>query len=371
MILTVIHRHRNVLVAAATFGAAVYFAAPSEPRVESGAPSGVVKRVEVGEVTSSVAQRELRFSGVIRAADRARLGFALGGRLISRSVEVGQTVAKGQVLAHLDDLEVSHALAGARSVLKELQARRAQAERDVQRAESLAAAKAATPEEVEKTRAGLLALSAAEDAAASRVQETERLMSETVLKAPFAGMVTEIFFEPGELLTPGRPLLVLSGQGELELEVEVPESVIGELQVGDEVEIRNVRAGRSLGSTIHSVGRTSMGPGTLFPVVARLAGDQGWVAGSTAELVLSLAEREALSVPVEAVINPGGRRPSVYRLERGDGDTRVRRVPVEVGDLHEDRVVVHGELEAGDQVVVGGQRGLLDGEPVDVVRGDR
>lgn len=371
MILTTIHRHRNLLVAAATIGAAVYFAAPSQPRVGNETQTVTVKRVEVAEVVRSATERELSFSGVTRAVDRARLGFVLGGRLVSRSVEVGQTVAKGEVLARLDDLEVSNAVAGARSALAELQARRAQVERDVERAEALEKAKAATPEEVEKTRSGLAAMRAAEQAAAARLRETERLLGETVLKAPFAGTITEIFFEPGEMVTPGRPLLMLSGEGRLELEVEVPETVIGELAVGDKVQIVSSRSSRRATSTIHSVGRTALGPGSLFPVTVRLEPDQGWVAGSTAELVLSLAEDEALTVPVEAVINPGGRRPSIYQVQDTADGSRVRRVWVEIGALIEDRVVVRGDLDGGDLVVVGGQRGLLDGELVDAVREDR
>ena len=372
MILTTIHRHRNIVVAAGTLMAAVYLASPSEPRVESESPEGVIKRVEVAPVVASSSERELRFSGVTRSAERARLAFSLGGRLIQRSAEVGDQVSAGTVLAKLEDLEVSNAVAGARSALAELQARRAQLERDVQRAEKLEQAKAATAEEVEKTRAGLAALRAAEEAASSRVRETERLLSETLLKAPFDGTVTAVAFEPGEFVGPGHPVIVLSGQGELELEVEVPETVIGSLREGDTVEIHARRLGRApFETTIHSVGRTAVGAGSLFPVVARIPESQNLVVGASAELVVSLAEAEALAVPVEAVINPGGRRPSVYRLQSSGDQDRVRKVWVEVGTLLGDHVVVQGDLDAGDSVVVGGQRGLLDGEPVEAVQEDR
>ncbi|MEL7061963.1 MAG: hypothetical protein AAGN46_18190, partial [Acidobacteriota bacterium] len=99
--------------------------------------------------------------------------------------------------------------------------------------------------------------------------------------------------------------------------------------------------------------------------------------GATADLVVALESTGALSVPVEAVANPGGRRPSVWRLQEapaGDSGTGgshlVERVFVEVGELAGERVMVRADrLTVGDQVVVGGQRGLLDGERVEIVGG--
>lgn len=124
-----------------------------------------LKRVKTALVEASHTHRELRFSGTTRAVQRARLAFSLGGRVMARPVEIGDRVASGQLLAGLDDLEVENAAASARAAVTELAARRAQSERDRDRAEQLAAAKAATVEELEKTAAAVDAIRAAEQAA--------------------------------------------------------------------------------------------------------------------------------------------------------------------------------------------------------------
>ncbi len=124
---------------------------------------------------------------------------------------------------------------------------------------------------------------------------------------------------------------------------------------------------------VKSVGRSAGGSGRLFPVVTTLE-DPGTqasspdqvAAGMTAEVVLELRDADALTVPVEAVVNPGGQRPALFKVLAGDGGYRVAKLAVEVGNLLGDRVIVYGPLAPGDRVVVGGQRGLLDGEPVEI-----
>lgn len=357
-----------LLLLIVTLGAAVFLLADSEDRA-SVVPDTELKRVKVAAVEQATEARELRFSGITRAARRARLSFSVGGRLLTRPVEVGDRVERGEVIAQLDTRELQNALATARAATAELEARRAQTERDVERAEQLVVAKAATGEELERTLAARDSLRAAEDAARARQKETERLLSEGTLRAPFAGTVTEVLYEPGEVVTPGRPVAMLSGAGEVELEVEVPELVIPRIQEGDTVRLELPVLGREpLNGQVKSVGRTAAGPGRLFPVVVVVPPAPRLIAGATAELVLHLKNDEAIALPVEAVINPGGQRPAVFKVVQQGGSARANKVAVEVGTLLGDRVTVRGDLAVGDLVVVGGQRGLLAGEEVEIDR---
>ncbi len=143
----------------------------AEPRV----PSPRVVRVATVESGASV--RELRLPGVTRAARRASISFTLPARLASRPVEVGDRVRAGQVIATLDDREFRHAELAARATVAELSARLEQALRDLDRNQRLAAARAATSEELEQSRAAVAALQAAHDASSARLEETRRLLA--------------------------------------------------------------------------------------------------------------------------------------------------------------------------------------------------
>ena len=336
-----------------------------------------LKRVRVAQVAAATGERHLQLSGVLRAERRARLGFPAGGRLVARPVEVGDRVEAGALLARLEDDELRAAREDARGRRRELAARRTQSDTELRRVETLAKAKAATPEELERARADADVLVAAEEAAAARERAADRRWSDARLIAPFAATVTEVLFEPGEVPPAGAPVVALSGDGSLEVALEVPESALKSLEEGAEVSVElpalgaEVRPGR-----IRSVGRAAAGAGALFPVVVALEpAPTRAAAGMTAEVSLPLGASTALLLPVEAVVDPGGRNPAVFVLRNappdGPGDARVERLPVRVGTLGEGGVEITpagpgsgSDLVAGDRVVVGGQRGLLDGETV-------
>lgn len=344
-------------------GAVLLTAQPEAgPLPELGA--GAQRAVRVAEVTTEHEVHDLRLRGVTRAARRARLSFLVGGRLAARPVEVGDPVAKGQLLARLDDSEIRNAVAAADARRAEADVRLVQARRDVARVEALAASKAATSEELEVVKSRLEAAEAGAEAASSALDEARRLLGETRLVAPFEARVTEVAGEPGEQVGPGIPLVTLSGEGAVEVEVEAPASIALRLEPGAPARVELPGTDVDvLGGVIRTVGRTASGAGRLFPVVVELPPGAPAVAGLAAEVVVALDRGERISVPVDAVVDPGGRRPSVYRVVEGT----VEKVEVRIESLREDRVAVTGDLRAGDRVVVGGQRGLLDGESVEVI----
>lgn len=357
-----------LLLAFLTLSGALYLSAGDQGPTSGSGTDDHLRRVRVADVAAQTSARTLRFTGVLRATRRARLAFTLGGRLSTRPVEVGDRVERGDELARLDDRELRHAVARADASLRELQASLAQRTRDVARVSALVDAKAATSEELEQVSAGLDSLRAAEEAATAALREQRRLLDETRLRAPFAGMITSVLAEPGESTTSGRTVVVLSGSGALEVEVEVPEQVMVRLENGAAVRVDLPALGiLDLAGETTSVGRTAAGPGQLFPVVVAVDAPARAGAGMTAEVALRLQEDQVLTLPIEAVTNPGGQRPSVFRLVERDGRTVVEKLAVRVGTLIGGRVSIEGALAEGDRVVVGGQRGLLDGDAVEVM----
>jgi membrane fusion protein, multidrug efflux system len=354
----------SILAVAACLGASSTATEESNPATEERA-----RRVRVGAVEADTQARTVRFAGVTRAKDRAALAFTVGARLAARPVEIGDPVRAGQVLARLDARELQNATDSAAAALAEIETRLAQVERDRSRVEQLAASRAATTEEVEQVTATAAALAAARDAAATRLKESRRLLHEAVLTAPFAGTVTAVHLEPGEMVTPGRPVVEVSGDGAVEVQVGVPESLLSRLQEGQKVTVELPFArGRILTGTLHSLGRATTGPGQLFPVLLALEDSTGVAAGMTAEVLFEVGGgekgSETVTVPLEAVINPGGRQPTVFRLEDG----HAHRIEVGIEALSGERVAVRGALQVGDEVVITGQGALLDGEAVEVLR---
>ncbi len=324
-----------------------------------------VKSVPATVVEKASVSRRLSFPGVLRSAHRATLAFSVSGRLLSREVQIGDHVEKGQVVARIDERPFGNAEAAARSALAELSARRNQAQRDLERVRELVKTGAATKEELEKVTAGAESLSAARASAEAQLREAERQSGETVLRAPFAGSVTEVMLEPGEYAGAGRGVVSISGKDALEMEVEVQESVLPLLQPGKEVTmILPFSENREIKGAIRSLGQSSAGPGRLFPVLITVEGGKDLVSGMTAELWLDLVSHEETLVPVSSVINPGGNRPTVFRVREG----AIEKVPVEVGRLVAGKVTARGGLREGDLIVTGNFSGLMEGTAVEVIR---
>jgi len=352
----------TTVIGSTILGAAVVLAAWPEGNEATASRSTGPRPVQVATVISTSIDRSVRLPGVTRAADRATLSFAVPARLASRPVEVGDSVATGQVLATLDDHEYRLAERAAAAALTELEVRLAQARRDEQRVESLAAARAATAEEVEQIQAGTAALEAAHDAAAVRLDDTRRLLQESKLKAPFAGTITSVRLEPGEWASPGLPVVELSGSGVVEVVVEAPETVRSRVREGQEVQVELSFLDRIAMGNVTAVASAAGGAGRLFPVTVTLEPTPGLVDGLSAEVVLSLITESRLTVPLSAVLNPGSSRPAVFRI----GDGHAERVEVELGHLVGDRIGIHGALTEGDQVAVAGHTALADDDAVEV-----
>ena len=266
------------------------------------------RRVQTAEVQAGPTVREQRFSGSLRARQRATLGFTLSGRLASREVEVGQRVKRRQVLARLDARELSNAVKSTRAALDEVSARRKQTERDHARSNKLWVEGVITTQDREQVESQRAVLGANERASRARLNESRRLLSETVLRASFDGVVVAVHRERGELVGPAAPIVEVSGDARLELEVFVPEQSLSRLKPDADVVVDLPIMGKlGLRAVVQRIGTATSGAGRLFPVVVELVDPTPDARpGMTAEVVLPLGAASGLTVPVAAVRGPFG-----------------------------------------------------------------
>jgi RND family efflux transporter MFP subunit len=320
------------------------------------------QRVLLDSVEAAHTARSARFAGVTQAKNRAILSFAIPARVLERQIESGSKVVQGQVLARLDDREFKNAVALAQATFSELQIQLAQARRDRLRMEQLAASDVAPAAQLESVRTRLAALKSSQTASAARLKEAKRLLDEAVLRAPFSGTVTKVYIQPGEWAVPGQPAIELTGDGDIELLVQVPETMLDRVSEGQQVQVQLPFAdNRLVPGRISSMAKAALTAGRLFPLKVELAAEPGVVAGLTAQLIIDLSTRGVLTVPLAAVVNPGASQPYVFLYVDGE----VSRQNVSIGDIIGERIVVTGNLHEGDQVVISGQSQLTDGQHVE------
>lgn len=288
----------------------------------------------------------LESPATVRPAERAGIAAKLTGTVASFPHGLGSAVAAGDVLLTLNAPE-----AAAR--LRQTQAQLAEADRNADRARVL----------VEKGVNPADSLRDAEDRqryAQANVAEAEALLAYATVRAPFAGVITETHVLPGDLATPGLPLLTLESTQHLRAEGSVPEKAAAGLRPGDTLEVLLDDAATPVTGRIQEMSAAADAVSrTVLVKVAVPAGSAR--SGQFVRLLVPAGASEAILVPA-AALTRFGQMERVFVVERNRAILRL----VKTGRTLGDRIEILSGLAGGETVIVAPPAALRDGQPVTV-----
>ena len=316
--------------------------------------------VQVVPVTRSRVVATRHIMGNVVADNETEIAPRIMAQVLEVRVREGDVVHRGEVLARLDPREledaVAEAEAGVQAAREGLTAAEVAfaTERDATARDGrLFEAKAVSQEQWDRSRASEAAAAARLESAKSQVQVASRRLNQarirlgyTQLKAPFDGVVAARMADPGDLATPGRPLLHMIRPGKIRVRAEAPPEDREVLKPGLAVTL--VRDGQQIPAEIARV-LPAMGRNHLAAFEVDLAEPPvDLVSGLTIDVEVHLGAAEGLTVPVAALLeSDSGTR--VFAVE----DDTVRAVAVEVVERSLDQAVITGDITAGEEVVVG------------------
>lgn len=320
--------------------------------------------VRTAEVTGGQTEGvSLRFSGIVRAAQRATLTFQVSGTLRERAVELGQTVKTGDLLARVYNPALEPARDSAAARLEELRTQYEQAQREWERSRRLHERGVVSEQGLEQLASRRDSLKASMATAEASLAEATRLLQESKLKAPFDGRVEALLVERDEFVAAGQPVMRLSSPDGREVEVRVPAYMLSHVSLGQLLPVWSVQERNRAPETgsIVEIAQSGGVRGELHPVLISLPADT-LEPGEPVEVGITPRETVATTVPLLAVMKTNGGA-SVFRVSDGIA----RRVPVTVQRIIGERVVVDAnDLTAGDQVVYAGMTRVSDGDAVEV-----
>ena len=304
-------------------------------------------------------------SGSLVAERTAQIRAEVPGSVVQVFHDPGARVAQGTSLAKIDDRAINDAYLSARSGLTAAQTAAEIAKREVERAEKLVAAGAISDRDVENARRGNLAATTMADDARARLASAQKQLDATNVLAPYAGVVSERFVNPGDVVAPGSPLFNIVDPATMRLEAAVPAEQLAQVRMGAPVRFSVTGyPGRTFSGTISSI-NPSADPQTrqvrLFVRIPN-SGNQ-LVAGLFAEGRVASDSRETLTVP-EMAIDHRGLMPSVLRLKNG----RTEKVEVTLGakDEAQERVEITAGIAPGDTLLMGPALGISPNTPLKV-----
>ena len=340
--------------------ASVLLTACSEPP----APAAKVKPVFVTTVTEAMSSQAFSqtrsFTSVVRARVETDLGFRTGGKVVDRLVEVGEVVKAGQALARLDPADYQLAVSAAAEQVQAASVDAQQAASDEARLRRLLAdgSVGSADHERQKARA---------DAAAARLEQARRQLDlarnrqgYATLVAPYAGVITGLRFERGQVVAEGQPVLSLARDGEREIVADLPEEWVSRVRTLAATAAPWQDARSSLRLVLRELSPVASAQGRTFRVRYAAAPESlaqvgALPLGSTLQLNLSTRPDgpAATVLPVTALVKASGSA-GVWVLD-GKGSGLVFKA-VEVVNMDDATVRVTG-LAAGAQVVsVGAQK---------------
>ena len=331
---------------------------PKKPEAEAPRP------VRTVELRYDQAHESNRYFGTVQARHEVDQAFRVGGKVVSRKVDVGQAVREGDVLAVLDETDYRLAEEAARQQLVAAQTQSRQAESDRKRLEALKADGSVSAADDERATSEARKAKAAAEAAARQLEIAANRLKYTVLRASRSGVVTQLRFEVGQVVAEGQPGVSIAAQSEPEIVVDVPEDQVSAF--------RTARYSASLASSpedkfavvLRELSPQAAAQTRTYRARLKPAGERRLPLGATATLVAERTEAQdakVASIPAAALTQSNG-QPALWVVRAGGNDPSgtVELVPVAVHGYLNDRVLVSG-LPEGQLVVAAGVQKMAPG----------
>lgn len=305
--------------------------------------------VEVAEVRPQIVRDEFRALGTIESDEIVQVVSELNALVVAVPFTEGGSVARGTLIARLDDREI-RAEADRAAALSE------QAAANAQRAEKLFQQNAISSQELDNSRASSKVARANEAVAKARLAKTR-------IVAPFGGVVGTRRVSPGAYLRSGDVITDLARVDDMKVTFSAPERFLGAMQRNDVVTITTPAYPNEAFAGRVSVVNPIVDPVTrTVQLVARIPNRKGLLRpGMSANVAVTFSERpSALTVPDEAVFAEGNQS-FVYVVKP---DSTVARTAIQLGTRDSARVEVVMGLVSGALVVRAGHQKLFDGAKV-------
>jgi len=327
-----------------------------DPRLQS--PS-----VEVFNAEAAGSNRRT-FTGIVEARVQSDLGFRVGGKILERSVNMGQRVQKGQILMRLDPVDLKLSLAAQEANVEAARAKYIQAKADEARYAALVKTGAVSHQEYDQARAALDSSKAQLVAAEAQARVSNNSSEYAVLLADADGVIVRTLSEPGQVVAAGQTVIQLAHDGPREALINLPEGVRPDL--GTVASARLYGQEQTYQAKLRELSDAADPASRTFAARYVLEGEAASAPlGSTVTIGLLAKQTsgsQSVQLPVGA-IHDRGSGPGVWIV---DGNSEVKFRSVTIASIGKEEVVVSGGVQAGEKVVALGAHLLHEGQVVNL-----
>ncbi|WP_019026590.1 efflux RND transporter periplasmic adaptor subunit [Colwellia piezophila] len=312
-------------------------------------------------------------SGIVAPVEATKLSFEVHGKLQKIHVNLGNEVVKGQELARLNQRNFNLGLQSAQAKYQQAQATLLDAFNSHKRYEKLLKQGVVSQSGFDNAKANYDASKSAADVTQAQLDIARKSLEDSILLAPYDGIITKRLFEPSQQISAGQSLFEIEGKHGLEIHVMVPETLIRELTHNAIIPIKfPVLPELTMQARITEIG-TRAEFANAFPVTVVLQGDNALLrAGMTAEVEFSFAgtgrtghKGDVISIPVTAL--SAGLAQKSYVFVYNSQTQQVIKTQVQTENIFKNEVFISSGLKQGDIIATAGVAFLRDGQQVSLV----
>lgn len=315
----------------------------------------VAKPVAIGE--------EVAQTGEIQANVETNLGFRIGGRIATRTAEVGMSVVKGQVLATLDPNDAQNEVLTAEAKVRSAEAGEGLARSELNRQRALFEKQFVARARVEEAEANWRAANARLNVAKTGLQNANNRLAYTELRAPDAGTVSAVAVNAGQVVDAGQPAIKLASTHELNAIFNVSERIYTSVPPDARVEVALVS-----NPSIKVIGPIRDASPSADPATrtyrVRIALPDAPVTMTLGAMVtgrLVMSGKSLIILPASALTSEDG-KPAVFVVQ--PSTLELLRKPVLIARHTATQALIQSGLSEGDIVVIAGVSKLRPGQKV-------
>ncbi len=358
----------TVLATILALGALAACKAPQKAAAPAGPAASAAAPVRAAKVVRQRVTEKISYTTTLEAWRKITITPEVGGKIARINVQEGDRVAAGQLLAEMDTESIRLQLKQAEAGQAVAQAAEADARRNKERLERLFAQNAVSAQQREQVQLAYEGAAAQLEQARAAVNLARYTLDQSLMKAPFAGIIASKNAEVGDVINPmmgsygaAAGVLTLVDYGRIKLVVDVAQGDIGRIRKGQPAHLKvGYAPGREFPGEVTVINLAADAATRKFGIEVRVDNpDLVLRPGTFGNLVLEVESHEnALAVPQKAVLDNS----YVFVVEGG----KAVRKAVTLGLQNTTSIEVLSGLAEGDLVIIEGNYGLEDGVAVEV-----
>lgn len=307
--------------------------------------------VSISTVKDTIFNHYLEIQGSVETKENILVQPEMPGTLNILSVKAGQRVSKGQVLGRVDDAGMSQQVAS-------LETQYALAKTTFERQKNLWDQKIGSEIQFLQAQTQMISLS-------KSVAQAKQGLSKTVIKAPFSGTIDEVFVERGQVVSASpQGLMRIVNLNNMYVSTAVPETYIGKLKIGTQVDVFLTSLGKTYKGRVRQVGNYLNPNNRSFGIEVAVPNPENLLRpNQVAQLkVIDYANKNAIVVPTGIIQEDGEKNKYVYTVSESNGKTGVaKKVIVKLGQASDNVTEIKSGLTSKDIIVTEGFNTISDG----------